>query len=250
MNHDAIAGVIRGARRECRFGHSEDGPVCGIRLENGKYANGKSWVWGLIPIDDESNVRFANFLVSEARRIEADATVQPITLGRPYRIPIHQPFDGAVAEQKAAWLPNIEAVHFYPTRHADPNLRFAVSWRCDLCADFSITGMSPGVLAPDTIAKMQEHVRSVHENKKSIAAPSKSAISESTFDVASLKFYDQANHREMMYVYPDTKHWTAGWLLFKTKGGEWVTLRKATDEDIESLSMAVVRAHHCQLESQ
>jgi hypothetical protein len=70
------------------------------------------------------------------------------------------------------------------------------------------------------------------------------ALDESMFDVAPLRFFDKRSQREMMYVYPDTKHWCAGWLLFKTKGGTWATLRKATDEDIETMSAAVISAHH------
>ena len=67
---------------------------------------------------------------------------------------------------------------------------------------------------------------------------------EEMFDVAPLKFFDGRTQREMMYVYPDTKHWSAGWLLYKTRGGEWVTLRKATEDDIATLSNAVVKSHH------
>ena len=64
------------------------------------------------------------------------------------------------------------------------------------------------------------------------------------FDVTPLKFYDAANQREMMYIYPDTKHWCAGWLLYRHPDGQWVTLRKATGADIRSMSKMVVEAHH------
>ncbi len=67
---------------------------------------------------------------------------------------------------------------------------------------------------------------------------------EDSFDIAPLKFYDQKREQPMMYVYPDTKHWCAGWLLYQAKHGGWVTLRKATDEDIERMSAAVIEAHH------
>lgn len=70
------------------------------------------------------------------------------------------------------------------------------------------------------------------------------AQDESMFDVAPLRFFDNATKREMMYVYPDTKHWCAGWLLFKTKGNTWATLRKATEADVEAMSNTVVMAHH------
>lgn len=69
-------------------------------------------------------------------------------------------------------------------------------------------------------------------------------VFEKMFDVAPLKFFDNVTQREMMYVYPDTKHWCAGWLLFKAKSGEWVTLRKATQSDVDAMSNAVSEAHH------
>lgn len=51
-------------------------------------------------------------------------------------------------------------------------------------------------------------------------------------DPPGLNFYDQETRRTMRYVYPDTKHWAAGWLLFKHPDGQWVTLRKATENDL------------------
>lgn len=64
-----------------------------------------------------------------------------------------------------------------------------------------------------------------------------------TFDVAPLRFYDARRGQEMMYVYPDTKHEAAGWLLYKHPDGQWVTLRKATNDDIERLTAAMLDAH-------
>lgn len=65
------------------------------------------------------------------------------------------------------------------------------------------------------------------------------------FDVPGLEFYDQGKKKTMKYVYPDTKHWCAGWILFKNPGdGGWVTLRKATDADLKAINAAVVSAHH------
>jgi hypothetical protein len=57
-------------------------------------------------------------------------------------------------------------------------------------------------------------------------------------------FFRDANAGEMAYVYPDSEHWTAGWLLRKTRGGEWITYRKATDADIVALNTMVVKGHH------
>jgi hypothetical protein len=64
------------------------------------------------------------------------------------------------------------------------------------------------------------------------------------FDIPGLEFFDLASQRMMKYVYPDTRHWTAGWILFQHPDGQWVTLRKATDQDVEVINRAVVAAHH------
>ena len=64
------------------------------------------------------------------------------------------------------------------------------------------------------------------------------------FNPPGFEFFDGNSQRQLKYVYPDTKHWTAGWLLYKHPDGQWVTLRKATDDDIKALNGAVVRAHH------
>ena len=63
-------------------------------------------------------------------------------------------------------------------------------------------------------------------------------------DPTGLEFYDAATNRTMKYVYPDTPHWTAGWILYKHPDGQWVTLRKATDADVTALNKAVIGAHH------
>jgi hypothetical protein len=68
------------------------------------------------------------------------------------------------------------------------------------------------------------------------------------FDVAPLRFYDQRRKQDMMYVYPDTKHELAGWLLYKHPDGQWVTLRKASDADVERLGAMVVSAHHLEVQ--
>ncbi len=64
------------------------------------------------------------------------------------------------------------------------------------------------------------------------------------FDVAPLRFHDRRREQNMMYVYPDTNHELAGWLLYQHPAGQWVTLRKATDDDVERLSALVRYAHH------
>lgn len=64
------------------------------------------------------------------------------------------------------------------------------------------------------------------------------------FEVPGLEFYDWASDRMMKYVYPDTPHWCAGWILYKHPDGQWVTLRKANEEDLAKINVAVVEAHH------
>lgn len=60
--------------------------------------------------------------------------------------------------------------------------------------------------------------------------------------VAPLRF--ESNGKEMMYCYPDSKHELAGWILYRHPDGQWVTLRKATDADIEAVSEAVSSQFH------
>jgi len=54
--------------------------------------------------------------------------------------------------------------------------------------------------------------------------------------------------REMMLVTNDEpRAYLHGWLLYKHLDGQWVTLRKATDDDVARVSQAVVDAHHCEV---
>jgi len=64
------------------------------------------------------------------------------------------------------------------------------------------------------------------------------------FDPSGLEFFDAATNRKMKCVYPDSSHWTAGWLLYRHPDGHWVTLRKATDADLAAINAAVVEGHH------
>lgn len=54
-----------------------------------------------------------------------------------------------------------------------------------------------------------------------------------------------SNGKEMMLVYDnEPRVEMRGWLLYRHPDGQWVSLRKATDADIETISAAVVEAHH------
>jgi hypothetical protein len=63
------------------------------------------------------------------------------------------------------------------------------------------------------------------------------------YEPDGLKF--EANGKQMMYCYPDCERESLrGWILYKHPDGQWVTLRKATDDDIKRINSAVVDAHH------
>jgi hypothetical protein len=64
------------------------------------------------------------------------------------------------------------------------------------------------------------------------------------FDVTGLEMYDVTAGKTLKYIYPDTPHWTAGWILYKLPEGGWATYRQATDQDIAQINKAVATAHH------
>lgn len=51
-----------------------------------------------------------------------------------------------------------------------------------------------------------------------------------------ISFFDAATNRKMRYIYPDAGHWTAGWIVAQNPSGEWMTWRKATQDDIATLN--------------
>jgi hypothetical protein len=61
-------------------------------------------------------------------------------------------------------------------------------------------------------------------------------------DPPGLKFFDQKSQRWMKLVYAG--HWAAGWIVYKHPDGQWVTLRKATNADLDKINSAVIKAHH------
>ena len=58
--------------------------------------------------------------------------------------------------------------------------------------------------------------------------------------IVPLRF--ESNGKEMMYCYLDSQHELAGWILCRHPDGQWVTLRKATEQDIMVLSIGVSNA--------
>lgn len=63
-----------------------------------------------------------------------------------------------------------------------------------------------------------------------------------------ISFFDGASQRTMRYIYPDSGHWTANWIVVKNPSGEWMTLRKATEADLRAINKSVVEAHHSELD--
>lgn len=61
-------------------------------------------------------------------------------------------------------------------------------------------------------------------------------------DPKGYTFYDKASKRTMRLVYEDGP-WN-GWLLYKHPDGQWVSLRKATEEDWNAVGNAISKAHH------
>lgn len=59
----------------------------------------------------------------------------------------------------------------------------------------------------------------------------------------SLEFFDDNSGRQMLYVYLDAPQWS-GWLFFKHPDGHWVSMRKATEQDVAAINKAVVGGHH------
>lgn len=61
--------------------------------------------------------------------------------------------------------------------------------------------------------------------------------------LSGVEFFDTTSNRQMKYVYRDSNHWAAGWILYR-HDGQWVTLRKATKQDIDAINRAMKEAHH------
>lgn len=56
------------------------------------------------------------------------------------------------------------------------------------------------------------------------------------YEPTGLVFYDKASNRTMMIVSEDEpRESIRGWLLYRHPDGQWVTLRKATDDDHQRL---------------
>lgn len=57
------------------------------------------------------------------------------------------------------------------------------------------------------------------------------------YEPKGFRFFDNATGREMLLVAEGESY--AGWLCYKHPDGQWVTLRKATPDDLSRIEMAV-----------
>lgn len=57
------------------------------------------------------------------------------------------------------------------------------------------------------------------------------------FDPAGVRFWDVGRHRELLLV--EVGPW-AGWICYRHPDGQWVSLRKATEADLQCLHQARV----------
>lgn len=60
-----------------------------------------------------------------------------------------------------------------------------------------------------------------------------------------LKFFDRATNQQMVYIYPKQKDPWSGWLLRRDfYSDRLVSVRVATQDDLERINKAVIEAHH------
>ena len=71
----------------------------------------------------------------------------------------------------------------------------------------------------------------------------KETVRVKNYEPRGTRFY--AEGKEMMLVQDDEPRKEMHcWLLYRHPDGQWVTLRKATDADVATISAALVRSHH------
>lgn len=65
------------------------------------------------------------------------------------------------------------------------------------------------------------------------------------YEPKGTRFFDNDSGREMLLVAEDEQQegWR-GWLFYKHPDGQWVSLRKATDNDIMAINQAMSTAFH------
>jgi len=66
MNYKTIEDkIVKAGFYNYKRGFDEGGPKIGIRV-------GKKSVWGYLPIDDESDEEFADFMIGEANKLKGN----------------------------------------------------------------------------------------------------------------------------------------------------------------------------------
>jgi len=70
-----------------------------------------------------------------------------------------------------------------------------------------------------------------------------SGIAINTYEPSGIRFFDAANNREMLLV-QDEKAPFNGWLCFRHPDGQWVTLREATQNDLDTTGCTAEGGRH------
>lgn len=61
------------------------------------------------------------------------------------------------------------------------------------------------------------------------------------YEPVGTRFFDKKSSREMILI---LEGHSAGWIAYRHPDGQWVALRKATEDDIARINRAVIEAHH------
>ena len=76
----------------------------------------------------------------------------------------------------------------------------------------------------------------------------KSAKNPSYLNAVGMEFYDGASGYRMKCMYPDSRSPYAGWIMYQYPDGQWITLRKATADNIAQINRGVTRTHRSPIE--
>lgn len=60
------------------------------------------------------------------------------------------------------------------------------------------------------------------------------------YEPPGINFFDVNSHQEMLLIAEPDPH--AGWICYKHPDGQWVTLRKATEQDLQKLTDVINEA--------
>ena len=63
------------------------------------------------------------------------------------------------------------------------------------------------------------------------------------YEPKGIKFYSQSRKQDMMFC-TEEGHSFYQWILYRHPDGQWVSLRKATAQDRQQLSAALIKSYH------